>query len=56
MAMPWRQKRTYTCVTCGVQLLHDQMHGHVAYRCPARPMPKERPAPVGKTYRPEAGR
>lgn len=32
----WRQTKTYQCMGCGWRLLHDRMHGHVSYHCPAR--------------------
>lgn len=59
MAMPWLQRRTFSCADCGALMLHDQMYGHWAFTCPSRPRPpvRVRPAPfVGRTYCPVVGR
>lgn len=37
MGMPWLQTKEYVCTGCGVRLLHDRMHNHVSFHCPARP-------------------
>jgi len=57
MANPWKQTRLYECSGCARLFLHDLMHSHWAFRCPARPMPKKRLAPVviGRIYEPKAG-
>lgn len=54
VANPWLQRKLYACTACGVQLLHDQMHDHVSFRCPDRPMPNKKPVllvliPISRT-------
>jgi hypothetical protein len=54
---PWQQTRKYTCFGCGEKLLHDLMHSHWAFKCPARLVQKKgKQAFVAKTYEPKAGR
>lgn len=36
MANHWLQTKRYVCTGCGARLLHDQMHRHVSFECPAR--------------------
>lgn len=50
----WRQTKRYRCAGCGLRgVLHDKMHGHVMFECPARPQKPKRPVFIGKTYEPK---
>lgn len=58
MANHWMQTKTYVCLGCGERLLHDRMHGHWAFHCPARQRLRRPVLPMiqQKVYRPEPGR
>ncbi len=50
------QTRYFRCTGCGASLLHDRMHGHWAFECPARqprPTTPKWPVFVGKSYEPK---